>query len=95
MKCDFRYELETHLVDGTLTTLKTCFSRDKSDSGLIYVQNCIEHFKDDFIRLVFDKNATIYVCGDAKNMAKDVNQMIITCTAKVLGNKETKNFFYP
>ena len=73
------------MEDGTLTTLTTCFSRDPSDLGLVYVQNCISAFKEDFIKLVYDKKATIYVCGDAKNMAKDVNQTIINCTSEVLG----------
>jgi sulfite reductase alpha subunit-like flavoprotein len=75
------------LKDGSLTTLTTCFSRDNPDLGLKYVQDCISAFKNEFIKLVYEEKATIYVCGDAKNMAKDVNQVIINSTSEVLGAK--------
>jgi len=69
---DFLYqdELETAVADGTLSKLTTAFSRDQADK--IYVQHrMIEHGAElwEWLR----GGAYFYVCGDAKNMAKDVD----------------------
>ncbi len=73
---DFLYqnELETMFSDGILTHLDTAFSRDQSEK--IYVQNrMLEHAT----RLWewIGNGAHIYVCGDAKRMAKDVDAALL------------------
>ncbi len=72
---DFLYEdeLETFLADGHLTRLDTAFSRDQADK--IYVQNrMIERATDLWAWL--EDGAHFYVCGDAKRMAKDVDEAL-------------------
>ncbi len=69
---DFLYqdEFEAAVSSGVLTRLTTAFSRDQAEK--IYVQHrMIEHGAELFEWL--EKGAYFYVCGDAKNMAKDVD----------------------
>ena len=69
---DFLYqqEFEATVASGLLTKFTTAFSRDQAQK--IYVQNrMIEHGEELYQWL--EKGAYFYVCGDAKNMAKDVD----------------------
>ena len=73
--CDFLYraELEHHLSDGTLTRLDTAFSRDGSEK--VYVQHrMLEHAKEIWAWL--QDGAHFYVCGDARRMARDVDETL-------------------
>jgi len=66
----YRNELEAAVQDGNLAKLTTAFSRDQAEK--IYVQHrMIEHGAElwDWLQ----GGAYFYVCGDAKNMAKDVD----------------------
>ena len=66
----YRDELELMLASGHLTRLDTAFSRDQAHK--IYVQDrMLEHGAEFFAWL--EQGATIYVCGDASRMAKDVD----------------------
>ncbi len=69
---DFLYqdELGTMLGDGVLTHLDTAFSRDQETK--IYVQ---DRMMERAARLWswLQEGAHVYVCGDAKRMAKDVD----------------------
>jgi sulfite reductase (NADPH) flavoprotein alpha-component len=70
--CDFLYQeqLEAMLAEGNLTRLDTAFSRDQQEK--IYVQ----HRMLENAALFYDwleAGAHLYVCGDAKRMAKDVD----------------------
>ena len=66
----YRDELEPMLASGHLTRLDTAFSRDQAHK--IYVQDrMLEHGAEFFAWL--EQGATIYVCGDASRMAKDVD----------------------
>ncbi len=57
------------------------------------VQDSIRTVETDLINLIFGgDDAIIYVCGDANNMSKDVNETIIQSTSKVLG-KWKREFF--
>jgi methionine synthase reductase len=42
------------------------------------LQDNIKLYGKDFVSQVFEKNGTIYVCGDAKNMGKDVFDAIVS-----------------
>ena len=71
----YRDEFEAAVADGSLTRLTTAFSRDQAEK--IYVQHrMLEHGADLFDWL--EKGAFFYVCGDAKNMAKDVDAALHT-----------------
>ncbi|XP_066937907.1 methionine synthase reductase-like [Macrobrachium rosenbergii] len=72
---DYLYheELEKFHHDKILSHLKVCFSRDEdSTQGPKYVQDNIILYGADLVSMIVDKRAIVYVCGDAKNMAKDV-----------------------
>lgn len=71
-KHDFLYQeqLEGMLAEGSLTRLDTAFSRDQAEK--IYVQTrMVEQGKELWAWL--EDGAHLYVCGDAKRMAKDVD----------------------
>lgn len=61
--------------EGTLSRLDTAFSRDQSEK--IYVQHKIIDAGAEFFDWL-EQGAIIYVCGDAKNMAEDVESAIHT-----------------
>jgi sulfite reductase (NADPH) flavoprotein alpha-component len=66
----YRDELEGMRASGHLTRLETAFSRDQPQK--IYVQHRIlEQAKEVWSWL--EEGAHVYVCGDAKRMAKDVD----------------------
>ena len=73
--CDFMYqeELEGFLSSGVLSRLDLAFSRDQDVK--LYVQHRIlEKAKDVWEWL--ENGAHFYVCGDAKRMAKDVDEAL-------------------
>nr|XP_055039049.1 methionine synthase reductase isoform X3 [Misgurnus anguillicaudatus] len=85
----FREEVERFVQNGTLNHLIVCFSRDEEpDVGgnvkrARYVQhNLLLHAKSVASILLKDKGY-LYVCGDAKNMAKDVNDTLL----EIIGNE--------
>nr|XP_055064009.1 NADPH--cytochrome P450 reductase isoform X2 [Misgurnus anguillicaudatus]XP_055064010.1 NADPH--cytochrome P450 reductase isoform X2 [Misgurnus anguillicaudatus] len=70
---DFLYqqELEDFERAGVLTQLNVAFSRDQDHK--VYVQHLLKKNKEHLWKLVHSNNAHIYVCGDARNMARDVH----------------------
>ena len=75
---DFLYEEQFMELQrkGVLTKLDTAFSRDQAEK--IYVQNRMHENGAELWKWLKDEGAYFYVCGDAKRMAKDVHQMLIT-----------------
>jgi sulfite reductase (NADPH) flavoprotein alpha-component len=74
--CDFLYreQLEAMRAEGTLTRLDLAFSRDQEEK--IYVQTRMrESGKEVWAWL--QEGAHLYVCGDAKRMAKDVDAALL------------------
>ena len=73
---DFLYQLDWQeaLKDGALTRMDVAFSRDTPEK--VYVQNKIWEKRRDLIEWL-DGGANFYVCGDAKNMAKDVRATLV------------------
>jgi sulfite reductase (NADPH) flavoprotein alpha-component len=72
---DFLYEAELtdFLRRGVLTRLDTAFSRDQGEK--VYVQHrIIEHGAELFRWL--ESGAFVYVCGDARRMAADVDRAL-------------------
>ncbi|MEI9901294.1 MAG: flavodoxin domain-containing protein [Hyphomicrobium sp.] len=69
---DFLYQLEwqDHLASGALSRIDVAFSRDQPEK--IYVQHRLWEARADLLKWVED-GAHIYVCGDEKGMARDVD----------------------
>ena len=72
---DFLYQLEwqEYLADGALSRIDVAFSRDQPEK--IYVQQRLWEARADLLKWVED-GAHIYVCGDEKGMARDVDAML-------------------
>ncbi len=66
----YREELQTMHKDGHLAVLETAFSRDQSEK--IYVQDRMRQ-RAETLWSWLEEGAHLYVCGDAKRMAKDVD----------------------
>ncbi|XP_060028306.1 NADPH--cytochrome P450 reductase [Erinaceus europaeus] len=66
----YREELERFHQEGALTQLNVAFSREQPQK--VYVQHLLKRDKEHLWKLIHDQGAHIYVCGDARNMAKDV-----------------------
>jgi len=73
---DFLYQLEWQdaLEDRSLTKIDVAFSRDQPEK--VYVQDRITHNAAELVSWL-DGGAYFYVCGDAKNMAKDVRAAVV------------------
>lgn len=74
---DFLYkeELEKWEQNG-LISLKVAFSRDQSQK--VYVQDLLLKDSKLLWQLIDQDKASIYVCGDAKHMAHDVHQALLS-----------------
>lgn len=72
---DFLYqtELQRWLKDGTLTNLSVAFSRDTDQK--VYVQHRLYENAQHVYKWL-EQGAVIYVCGDEKQMAHDVDQTL-------------------
>jgi sulfite reductase (NADPH) flavoprotein alpha-component len=81
---DFLYQLEWQdwIKDGVLTRLDVAFSRDQPEKR--YVQNALWDARSELLAWVRD-GASIYVCGDAAAMAKDVHEMLIRILSHPVG----------
>lgn len=77
---DFLYQLEwqDYLASGALSRIDVAFSRDQPEK--IYVQNRLWERREDLLQWI-DDGAHIYVCGDEKGMAKDVDAMLVKILA--------------
>ena len=69
----YRDELEAMQAGGCLTRLDTAFSRDQTEK--IYVQTRMQQNAPELWRWL-EEGAHFYVCGDAKRMAKDVDDTL-------------------
>jgi len=79
--CDFFYaeEFETMKATGLLTRLSLAWSRDGAEK--FYVQDRMRQSGRD-IWAWLAEGAHIYVCGDAKRMAKDVERALVDVIAE-------------
>jgi sulfite reductase (NADPH) flavoprotein alpha-component len=82
--CDFLYreQLEAMLREGILTRLDLAFSRDQAER--IYVQTRMRESGKELWAWL-EEGAHLYVCGDAKRMAKDVETALIEIIQKAGG----------
>ncbi|KAI4503415.1 hypothetical protein M0802_001637 [Mischocyttarus mexicanus] len=70
----YKDELEEYVKNGTLK-LYTAFSRDQPEK--VYVTHLLEKNKDEIWKVIGEQNGHIYVCGDARNMARDVHNILL------------------
>lgn len=81
----FREELEGFVSGGILSHLKVCFSRDEEEESSTadsagrprYVQHNLLLNSQQVTSILLEQGGCLYVCGDAKNMAKDVNDTLM------------------
>ncbi|XP_051965616.1 P450 (cytochrome) oxidoreductase b isoform X1 [Xyrauchen texanus] len=91
---DFLYqeELEEFEKTGVLTELNVAFSRDQAQK--VYVQHLLKNNKETVWRLVHTDNAHIYICGDARNMARDVQNSFYEIAEELGGMSRTQAVDY-
>ncbi|XP_077995276.1 NADPH--cytochrome P450 reductase-like isoform X2 [Glandiceps talaboti] len=93
-KEDFIYqdELTEYKNNNTLTELNVAFSRDTAQK--VYVQHLLKQNKASVWNLL-DKGAHLYICGDARNMARDVNEVLrdILMTEGGLTKDQAEDYF--
>ncbi|MFT4158303.1 MAG: sulfite reductase flavoprotein subunit alpha [Microbacterium sp.] len=84
---DFSYREEwgRFIAEGTLTRLDTAFSRDQEQK--LYVQDRIRENAAEIVRWLRD-GAYVYVCGDGKKMAADVDDALTEVATSELGADE-------
>jgi sulfite reductase (NADPH) flavoprotein alpha-component len=73
---DFLYQLDwqDHIASGALSTIDVAFSRDQPEK--IYVQHRLWEKREQLKNWLAD-GAHLYVCGDEKGMAKDVDATLL------------------
>ena len=81
---DFLYQLEwqEHVSSGALTRIDLAFSRDRPEK--IYVQHRLWQHRDELRGWLAD-GAHLYVCGDEKGMARDVDETLARILAEPHG----------
>lgn len=76
----YREELEGYLNNGTLTKLYAAFSRDQKEK--VYVTHLLRQNQEEVWDVIGNRNGHVYICGDARSMAKDVRDIILDVIAK-------------
>lgn len=78
---DFLYQLEwqEHLQSGALSRLDVAFSRDQPEK--IYVQQRLWQHREE-VRGWLGDGAHLYVCGDERRMARDVDETLARILAE-------------
>ena len=81
---DFLYkeQLSRFQQTGILTELYTSFSREVGHEDTKYVQHNITKNSDYVMKLVFEEEGAIFICGDAKMMGRDVMNTFIELIQK-------------
>jgi len=74
---DFIYstELEEAEKNGHISKLITAFSRDTEKK--VYVQHKMQENTEIIFGILSEKKGYLYICGDARVMAKDVHQTVV------------------
>jgi len=91
-KHDFYYEdFWKELIDTGSLRLETAFSRDQENK--IYVQHRISEKGEELMQWL-NEGAKLYVCGDAKRMAKDVDEALqeVICKHGNMDEQEAKDY---
>ncbi|CAG0884753.1 unnamed protein product [Darwinula stevensoni] len=81
----FKEELDHFLASGSLGRLLVSFSRVSSPDSPNYVQDNMRLHSKELVDLITEQGATVYICGDAHNMAKDVQSCFLDIIAQEKG----------
>ncbi|KAI4460105.1 nitric oxide synthase-related [Holotrichia oblita] len=73
----YKNDLEKYLKENCLKKLSVAFSRDQDIK--VYVQDLIKNETGQIYKKIVEENASVYVCGDLKDMMKDVKISIRYC----------------
>ncbi|XP_065882526.1 methionine synthase reductase-like isoform X2 [Dysidea avara] len=86
----FKKELASYVADGTLTHLLVSFSRYDDISGHHrYVQDSIRAKGKQLAEAIMEQQAVIYVCGDARNMSRDIKEAFMSVLSEYFHDKAT------
>ena len=90
---DFLYQLDWQELkaEGVLTRIDLAFSRDQPEK--VYVQHRMWERRRDLFAWLED-GAHLYVCGDEKRMAKDVDATLRRIVAEAGGRSEEQATAY-
>ncbi|XP_050667174.1 NADPH--cytochrome P450 reductase isoform X2 [Leptidea sinapis] len=81
----YQQELEEFEKNGDVQ-LNVAFSRDQDKK--IYVTHLLENNLEQLWDIIGKRNGHFYICGDAKNMAVDVRNIVIKAVKEVGGRSE-------
>jgi len=76
----YQEELDEYIKNNTLTKLHVAFSRDQEEK--VYVNHLLRQNSSEVWNIIGENGGHIYVCGDARNMARDVHQIIVEICEK-------------
>ncbi|GFZ49232.1 NADPH-hemoprotein reductase [Saitozyma sp. JCM 24511] len=87
---DFLYRDEWPKYESELGgkfNMSVAFSREsrKADGSKVYVQDLVWDMRAELAPLILEKRAYIYICGDAKNMSKAVEDRLMKMLAEAKG----------
>ncbi|KAF9365625.1 hypothetical protein BGX34_009247 [Mortierella sp. NVP85] len=85
----FKEQMEAYIQEGVLTELQLAVSREQDVPNGKYVQDLIKKESERIWKLLDKKGALIYVCGDAKGMAKSVHDELINVLVEHGGFEKT------
>ncbi|ORX62182.1 riboflavin synthase domain-like protein [Hesseltinella vesiculosa] len=77
----FPDEFQTLVNDRTITKLNLAISRE-DPANKTYVQDLLRQHAADLYDFIVNQDAAIYICGDAKGMAKGVNDAFVDILVK-------------
>jgi len=83
-RSDFLYQTEWQkfLKDGTLEKMNVAFSRDQAEK--VYIQHKLLEEAASVYEWI-EQGATLYICGDINNLAKDVHDTLIQIISEQSG----------
>ena len=84
--------MEALQASGALSRLVVSFSRDDASKpgDPRYVQDNLSTHGAEVATLLERDGAVLFVCGDAKHMAKDVNEAVVNLLQKHTGKYDLK-----
>lgn len=82
----YQEELEEYEKNGDVK-LNLAFSRDQANK--VYVTHLLENNMDELWDVIGNRNGNFYICGDAKNMAVDVRNIVLKAIKEKGGRTET------
>ncbi|CAG4989605.1 unnamed protein product [Parnassius apollo] len=83
----YQEELEEYERNGDVK-LNVAFSRDQAQK--VYVTHLLEKNMDELWDVIGNRNGHFYICGDAKNMAVDVRNIVLKAIQEKGGRTESE-----